>query len=247
MIVVMIRWVTAFVDVPTSRFADALEFWTRVTSTTASPPRGDNGQFVTLHPADGDSHVRMQHHDAEARIHLDFHVDSVGAAAARAVELGAIEVADLGFRIMRSPGGFTFCFVDHHGEHDRGPRLTEPAEHRLDVVCIDAPADRFDAECRFWSGLTGHELSVSEGFEEFAGLPLRKDGLPWNLLVQRLGDDDHRGDVHAHLDVSAGSGFEAVADAHVALGAEVIGRFDDWVVLQDPAGLAYCVTGRRPD
>jgi hypothetical protein len=32
----------------------------------------------------------------------------------------------------------------------------------------------------------------------------------------------------------------------VAAGAKVVRRTDDWTVLRDPAGMAYCVTARAP-
>ncbi len=244
----MLRWLTAFVDVPTDRFEATVDFWATATGTTRSARRGDRDQFVSLLPASGTDHLRVQSLDGRPRVHLDLHVDSIPDAVDRAVELGGEEVARPGHAILRSPGGFVFCFVDHGGTGERSPRLTDPVEHRLDVVCIDAPPAAFEDEYRFWSALTDQQLSpVNDDFPEFAGLALRHQGLPWNLLVQRLGDDDGRVGAEAHLDVSAGDRFDAVVDRHVGLGAEVDRRFEHWAVLRDPAGLAYCVTDRNPD
>jgi len=244
----VIKWISAFVDVPPERFEETLSFWSAATAATASAPRGDTDQFVTLEPPSGDSHLRMQRHTGgPARVHLDFHVESIAEAAEHALNLGATQVDDRGYRIMRSPGGYTFCLVDHHGENDRGPRLTTPAEHRLDVVCVDAPADLFDDEVRFWSEFCGREVSTHDDFPEFAGLGLRHDGLPWNLLVQHLGSGDGRHDAHAHLDISAGKHVDVVMERHIELGATLDERYADWVIMRDPASLAYCITGRDPD
>ena len=244
----MLQWLTAFIDVPPDRFEAAGAFWAAATGTIRSAARGDRDQFLTFEPAVGTDHLRLQSLDDGPRIHLDLHVESIAASAERAVELGAELVARPGHAILRSPGGFVFCFVDHGGVGERGPRLTDPVEHRLDVICIDVPAAGYEAEYRFWSELSGQPLNpIHEDFPEFAGIPLRHQGLPWNVLVQRLGPDDDRTTAEAHLDVSAGPTFPAVVDHHLRLGAELDRRFDGWAVLRDPAGLPYCVTERNPD
>ena len=248
----MLHWLTAFIDVPTDRFEATGAFWAAVTDTSQSVTRGDQEQFLTFEPAAGTDHLGLQALDEGPRIHLDLHVASIPDAVARAVGLGAELVArpngESGHAILRSPGGFVFCFVDHGGVGERSPRLTDPVEHRLDVICIDVPPAGYEAEYAFWSSLTGQALNpIHEDFPEFAGIPLRHQGLPWNVLVQRLGADDGRAVAEAHLDVSAGAEFAAVVDRHVAMGAEVDRRFDHWAILRDPAGLAYCVTDRDPD
>lgn len=244
----MLQWLTAFIDVPTDRFEATVAFWAEATDTTRSAPRGDADQFLSLLPAIGTDHLRVQALDEGPRIHLDLHVESIPDAVARAVELGAELVAQPGHAILRSPGGFVFCFVDHGGVGQRSPRLTDPIEHRLDVICIDVPPAGYETEYAFWSALTDQALNpIHEDFPEFAGIPLRHQGLPWNILVQRLGDDDGRTTAEAHLDVSAGPSFPEVVERHVGLGAELDRRFDGWAILRDPAGLAYCVTERNPD
>ena len=244
----MIRWITAFIDVPDARFDADAAFWCEVTGSTLSPLRGDRHQFATVVPPAGDAHLRLQRLGpegrSEGRIHLDFHVDSVADEVARAQELGARVVEELGAEdggdptvvILESLARFTFCIVGHHGEHDRGPRRPEPVEHRLDVVCIDVPATAFDDEARFWSAFTGCDLATGDQFPEFAGLALRHQGLPWNLLIQRLGDDDGRPRAEAHLDVSSGDGFGAVVERHVGLGAEVVRPSTTGRSCETPAG-----------
>ena len=65
-------------------------------------------------PDDGDAFLRVQRlEDGADRIHLDLHVEAPREAADRAVALGATEVADHGYVVLTSPGGFAFCFVPH--------------------------------------------------------------------------------------------------------------------------------------
>ena len=62
-------------------------------------------------------------------------------------------------------------------------------------------------------------------------------------FVQRL--DEPLGEVRAHLDLAA-SDVGAETARHEALGARVVATFDEWTVLTDPTGAAYCITGRMP-
>src|SRR5687768_16130873 len=114
-------WVTAFRDLPASSFDQGVAFWRSVTGYGLSASRGERHEFATLEPPAGDAFLRVQRvQDGPGGIHLDLHVSDSRAAADAAHDLGATEVADLGHVIMRSPGGFTFCFVDHPAA-DRPP------------------------------------------------------------------------------------------------------------------------------
>ena len=180
--------------------------------------------------------MRIQGLDlAEPRIHLDLHVDDVALAAQTALGLGAEQVLDAGYRVMRSPGGFDFCLVPYDGEQ-------QPS--RVDQVCLDVPAPLFDAECDFWAELIGLSLEPSV-LGEFVSLEHRQD-LPLRVLLQRLGAEDHRGQVHGHFDVSAGNVRTEVAADHVELGAEMVREHQWWSVMRDPVGQTYCVTRRDP-
>jgi len=240
------RWLSAFIDVPVDRFDAAAAFWTAATETSLSEPRGEDQQYFTLLPDKADAYLRLQRHDGEPRIHLDMHVESIPEARQRVLDLGGRVVEDRGYAIVASPGGFEFCLVNHHGENDSGSPPSEPVPHRLDVVVLDAPAPVSDAEVTFWTELVGHQGEVKPGFEEYVSFPLREHGLPLNMLVQRLGDDG-RTRVHGHLDISAGREFRSVVERHVELGATIEHEVKHWTVMRDPAGVAYCVTGRNPD
>ncbi len=242
-----IRWVTAFLDLPAPAVERGARFWADVTATRPSPLRGERDEFRTLVPDDGDACLRVQTvDDGPGGVHLDLHVDDVDALTARAVELGAEVVARPGHVILRSPAGLLFCAVDDAGERHPPPpvALDDGTTSRVDQVGIDVPADRFETECAFWSTLTGWELRSSR-LSEFAAL-VRPDGIPWRILLQRLGDDDPGTTARAHLDVACGSAVETVIAHHRSLGAT---RGTDgvvWTTMTDPTGLPYCLTQRDP-
>ncbi len=236
------RWISVFIDQPVSLFDEGTRFWAAVTGSSASPRRGGSDEFATLLPEAGDAFCRVQATaDGSAGVHVDFHVDSVSDAAAEAEERGATVVQDLGHVVMRSPAGLTFCLVTHNGEHLIPAPVGRPAR-ALDQICIDIPAARFDEEVRFWRELLGW-ADLPVGRPEFHRL-VEPDGLPLRLLFQRLGSDDGATSVSAHLDIAAGEDRETIAAQHVALGATRLAEFDRWIVMRDPVGLEYCVTGR---
>ncbi len=236
-------WVTAFLDLTPETFDDELRFWSEVSGCSPSAPRGTEGQFTTLVPPTGDGHLRVQRLVAgPGRVHLDLHVAWPRVSADRARGLGAREVADLGYVVMRSPGGLPFCFVPE-GEREPAPPVEWPGGHRsqVDQVCVDVPSELFDRELEFWSTLTGWDLSPTTGGEFRRLLP--PAGQPWQLLVQRLGEP--LGAVRAHLDLAT-TDRAAETVRHVVLGASEVAAFDEWTVLTDPAGSAYCITDREP-
>jgi hypothetical protein len=55
-----LRWVTAFIDLPEDRYEIGVDFWSTVTGCPRSAPRGPDGQFATLVPADGVDFLRVQ-------------------------------------------------------------------------------------------------------------------------------------------------------------------------------------------
>lgn len=244
-----IQWVTAFLDHPAECEDPFTRFWQMATGSAVSARRGEREQFATLQPPDGTPYLRLQEtDDGSAAIHIDLNVDDVVGAADRAEELGANRVTHLDSELilMRSPAGLAFCFVSAvEGEPER-PGLTESptGSYTFDQVSIDIPFDDFDAECTFWSDLTGwpvHGGSVPE----FRVLP-RSPDMALRLLLHRLGSDDPGTNARAHLDAAVGSQGEAIAAWHESLGATIEQRGRRWITMRDPAGLPYCLTERDP-
>ena len=238
-------WVSAFLDFAPGDFEPAVAFWQGVTGYTLSDRRGVDGAFATLVPSDGDDYLRVQRlEDGDGRVHLDLHVESPTIAAEAAIELGAHVLMrhEQGYVVLRSPGGFVFCFVRHHASRRPAP-ATWPGGHRsaVDQICLDLPPEHHRAEVTFWQVLTGWELQDSVS-PEFSRLhPPADQPLRW--LLQRL--DDPGGEVRAHLDLATDDR-EAEAARHVALGARIVRGHEHWTVMADPVGTTYCITGRTP-
>lgn len=174
-----VDWTWLFVDAPAGRGDRSLVFWSAVTVTTPSTPRGDRGQFVTLRPPCGPAWLKHQRTRDDARgVHVDLDVADPTAVADRAVAMGATVTATVdvdpdsgkpGLVVLRSPGGFPLCLVRSAG--DRGPvdRAGDRAgaARLADQVCLDIPPDLVDGEVAFWAALTGWELGSSVVREEF--------------------------------------------------------------------------------
>ena len=218
-------WITAFFDLPADRFEAGARFWRGVTGFGLSELRGEHAEFGTLVPEHGDDYLRVQRIQAgPGGVHLDLHVNQQT------------------FALEESPGGLTFCWVDEELSAPP-PAATWPGGHRsqVDQVCIDIPADQFDAECAFWAQLTGRELQTGSR-PEFQVLERPADQ-PLRILLQRLDGPAER--VSAHVDLATDDRPAEVA-RHQSLGASVEQEMPRWTVLRDPAGLTYCVTDRLP-
>lgn len=240
------RWVTVFLDLEHTAWERGTSFWAQVTGSTLSALRGEDREFGTLLPGDGDAHLKVQRRaDGPTRLHLDLHVDDPAAAAAVAEDLGAqVRTRSRhGYVVLESPGGLTSCFVSH-----AAATRTRPVDwggHRslLDQVCLDVAPDRFDEEVAFWSGLTGWEPTASRTTGDFVPLT-RPPDQPWRFLLQRTHDE--RPSTTAHLDLGTDDR-SAEVERHVALGATVEDQHEYWTVLRDPVGSAYCITDRDPE
>ncbi len=235
---VTVRWMWVFLDVPGPAADATWEFWAAATRSRLSPRRGDDGEFATLTPAYGDPWVKLQRVRHGGGVHLDLDVDDPRVAARAAADLGATVVADLGYVVMRSPGGFTFCLTRAHGESEQ---VREGQADLLDQVCLDLPLAAHDAEVAFWAALTGWEF-VASALAEF-GYLRRPRRMPLRLLFQRLGDA--AGPVRGHVDLACVDR-AATQSRHLRLGAALESERDFWSVLRDPAGFAYCLTDRTP-
>ena len=147
---------------------------------------------------------------------------------------------------MVSPTGFPFCVVKSDGERERPRARTWPDGHRsrLVQVCLDIPHGRIDEETAFWRTITGWPLEPSSQ-EEFAGHLKPGEGGSLQLLLQELGPDDPATTTRAHLDLGADDREAEVARLE-ALGAQRVSDGSGWVVMRDPVGQVFCVTGQAP-
>jgi predicted enzyme related to lactoylglutathione lyase len=105
---------------------------------------------------------------------------------------------------------------------------------RLDKIVLDvAPADH-DRELAFWTEALGRPLTHGSRYPEYHGGEL--PGQDIGFLIQRLDD----GGSHVHLDIHTTD-----IDAEVArleqLGATRVRQVHTWWIMQDPAGLQFCV------
>lgn len=234
-----IRWTTVMLDVPAAKAEAAEEFWSTATGSTRSERRGP---FVTLLPADGDPHVRIQRIEDGPRVHLDLHVDDPDEAVFLAGRLGAdTERIEDGLHLLRSPAGIIACLVADSGERRRTSPVPVPGgAGLLDQVCLDVPGPDFSAELDFWRAFTGW-VAADDPTRDL--IPLRRPPhLPLRILVQRL----RSGFPGAHLDLAGGPDRQPVVDHLQSLGAQLVTEFPRWTVLRDPAGATFCVTDRSP-
>jgi hypothetical protein len=148
--------------------------------------------------------------------------------------------------VLRSPGGLAFCLTTSGSERVRPApvRGASGRRSRIDQLCLDIAAERFEDELAFWSALTGWPTRPGR-LAEFAFLQ-RPPAMPLRLLFQRLGSPPPTGRASAHLDLAC-EDRDAEERVHRGLGATVLRRTPFWTTLADPAGRPYCLTRRDPD
>lgn len=232
----MTPWLQVFLDTPAATFDESVSFWSAVTGWTPSSLRGEDDQFLTLLPRDGSAYLKMQAVDGAAGVHLDVDSADRQAMVERSLALGGTRAWTYhDVEVVRSPGGLTLCHTLVEGE----PSLVRDGSTILDQVCVDVPAEHWDAEVAFWAGLTGRDPQAG-ALPEF--VRLAADGR-LRILLQRL--DEPAGVVRAHPDLATADR-EADTARHAALGADVRAVEAFWTVLVAPGGQVYCLTDRDP-
>jgi Glyoxalase-like domain len=235
----------AFVDVPAGHVEPARAFWSAVTGWPVGHPWQEHPEFASLVPPEGAPYLHVQTIGGPPRVHLDL-VGDPDRDTVRLEQLGATRGPQHEWwQVMSSPAGLPFCVCDDWSPHRRPPAPAWPDGHRSRLVqlCVDIPADHYDAELAFWRAATGWADEPVEA-PEFHRLVHRTES-PLQLLVQRLGDDDGAKRARAHLDLGADDVAAEVARLE-ALGAHALRPGHGFVALQDPVGLAFCVTGNDP-
>ncbi len=246
----MIRWTYAFIDRPRDGFARGAAFWSAVTGTRLSPPRGAQGEFATLLPADADAWLKVQAVGDDGGVHVDLATQDIHTLARNAVAGGASLVAELdGFYVLRSPGGILLCSVPWEAQSSVSPPHAAPdgSLSRVDRVRIDVPAPAFEEESAFWSRLTQWQATGPEPSDAASGsgrlLLTPPAPLPISLLLrpsERTG-----GRAAARLDLAC-SDREATRAHHERHGAITVDSTARSTTLRDPAGGTYLLSDRDP-
>jgi hypothetical protein len=110
---------------------------------------------------------------------------------------------------------------------------------RVQKIVIDVAPEDHDREVAFWAAATGQPLRRLERHPEYHGGEL--PGTDIELFVQRLGDGASR----VHLDVHTDDLATEVARLE-RLGARRVREVHGWWIMEDPAGLLFCVIPEEP-
>ena len=240
-------WLHAFLDVPDELAEPTARFWAAVTGAAIGAPWPGNPEFRSLEPAAGSRYLHVQRHGGPPRLHLDLTSPDVDAEAARLVGLGAAAgVRERWWQVLTSPGGLPFCLVTETPGRSCPAAVRWPGGQRslVDQLVLDVPADRYDAECRFWRETTGWTPQACRRPGYLRLLPPSTSPLQL-LLGKGSGPADT---VRAHLDLGTDD-VTAEVRRVVALGAtgttDQASEGGTRVPMTDPAGLTFSVTARH--
>jgi hypothetical protein len=234
----------AIIDVPADRHAATAEFWQRVSGWPAGRPWAGHPELSSFEPADGTAYLHLQRIDGPPRVHLDLESDEPEVTVARAVQLGAEDIAENGrWHTLRSPGGLAFCVLRASARRAPPPQ-TWPDGHRsrLVQICLDSPRAKHVGESLFWRALLRYRWSPSDS-AEFDG-KWHAAGSPLQLLLQEL--DEETGPTRAHLDLGTDD-LAAEVGRLLDAGATDVRPGRGWHVFEDVAGLPFCVTTNSPE
>lgn len=239
--------VHVIIDVPPASAEASTAFWSTALGWPAGDPWPDDPEFRSLVPPAGAAYVHVQTGDHGPRIHLDAEVPDLAAAAAQLTALGAGGIEEhADWHSLHSPGGLPLCIVPS-APAVIPPPLTAADGHRLRLVqaCVDIPRQAVPAEVGFWQAASGWRWVASPD-DAFAGKLYSDGASSLQLLLQVLGERDDGTQTRAHIDLGADD-IEAAVARLVELGAVRGSTGDGWVVLTDPVGMEFCVTGNAPD
>jgi hypothetical protein len=110
---------------------------------------------------------------------------------------------------------------------------------RVNRIVIDVAPEDHDRELAFWQAATGASLARGTRFPEYHWADLPGSGL--GLLVQRLGTGPGRVHLDIHTDDVA-----AETERLERLGARRVREVGGWWIMEDPAGLLFCVVPEEP-
>ena len=104
----------------------------------------------------------------------------------------------------------------------------------LRTVVFDFDPDSHDAALEFWQTALDAEVRRGTQYPEYH--VLEHPAALGQVMVQSL----TRGSSRIHLDLETDD-MQAEVDRLVAAGATIVQRHREWTVLEDPAGLLFCV------
>ena len=240
-----VGWLHVIIDVAPESAQSSAAFWSEALGWSIGEPFSAHPEFRSFVPPEGAPYVHQQIGDHGPRIHLDAEVTDLAAATERSIGLGASAgLLNADVQVMASPGGMPFCLLHPQRSVRPGPR-TWPQGHRTRPVqvCIDMPPQHADAEVAFWREVTAWRWVPSDS-PEFVGKVYPDPASPVQLLLQRLESDEPA--TRAHLDLGTDD-IETEVERLVSLGATRGETGRGWVVLTDPTGLVFCVTGNSPE
>jgi len=105
---------------------------------------------------------------------------------------------------------------------------------------IDVPTDVNERERDFWTSALAARQRPAKVYPEYH--VLETGATPNAVAVQDIGSSPAR----VHFDMESDD-VEAEVSRLLGLGAELVERHVEWVVLRDPAGLLFCVTEGEGD
>jgi catechol-2,3-dioxygenase len=191
-----------------------------------------SGQEIAFQRAPDHVPPRWPGQERPQQFHLDLLVDGHEAAAARAVELGATQLAEgPSWITLADPAGHPFDLCQRDGV---GPAM------ELYAVTLDAPDA--SALARFYAQL----LELEVGYDGPEGALVA--GGPTSLMVQQISGynppqwPDPARPQQAHLDILVDD-LDAGEERALSLGATRLdGGGDTFRVFADPAGHPFCLT-----
>jgi len=110
----------------------------------------------------------------------------------------------------------------------------------MGAISIDVPSSHIEASKAFWRAALTRTSRTGTTHPEFEPLEGRFSNLEG--FLQDVGTTAPR----VHLDIHTDD-LEAEVARLVGLGASEVARHGAWVVLSDPAGMAFCVCPVAPD
>lgn len=108
---------------------------------------------------------------------------------------------------------------------------------RLSKIVVDVSKGQAESVETFWESALGSPMGPVDGAPEYSGLKLNNPKLLF--FVQTL-KDPMTGPVRMHIDIHTDNVPAEVARL-ASLGASEVRRVHSWVVMADPAGLAFCI------